>query len=269
MARRKARKSANDGPTRLVGYTRVSSEQQAREGASLAAQSERLQAFAIAHCFELVGIEEDAGISGKVAPADRPGMARALEMVHKGEADGIVALKLDRLSRSTRDVLDLVENCDQHGWRLISVSENLDSGSASGRLVITILGALSQMEREVTGERTTFALESIARQGRGRSRFVPFGWRSPRGGIENEAGDDRRLVPHCQEQAALTRILKLREEGYGARRIASALEGTNPRSRRPWTSSGIASILRRIERWERAGVAPLALSNPDGLAVTR
>lgn len=258
MARRNTRKQAADGALRLVGYCRVSTDEQAREGVSLEAQADRLRAYATAHGHELVGVEVDAGVSGKVAPTDRPGLAAALATVRAGEADGIVALKLDRLSRDTRATLDLVEDCDRNGWRLISVSEHLDTGSAAGRLVVTVLAALSQMEREQIGERTTFALEAIAREGRGRSRFVPFGYRTADGAVENAAGDRRELVPHAVEQSALARIIELRDAGMGARRIAGALPGSNPRSGQPWTSNSVASILRRLERWEAANVDPLA-----------
>jgi hypothetical protein len=72
MARRKPRKTAKTATVRLVGYARVSTEDQAREGVSLEAQRERLAAYATAHGLELVGIETDAGISGKVPPAQRP-----------------------------------------------------------------------------------------------------------------------------------------------------------------------------------------------------
>ena len=137
---------------------------------SLAAQHERLTAYCTAHGLELVGVEQDAGVSGKVAPAQRPGLARALEAVRRGDAHGVVVLRLDRLSRSTRDVLDLVDETRQGSWRLVSVSEHLDTGSAAGRLVVTVLAALSEMEREQVAERTRFALDAIAREGRGRSR---------------------------------------------------------------------------------------------------
>jgi len=260
MARRRGRKAADSGVVRLVGYCRVSTEEQAREGVSLDAQAERLRAFATAHGYELVGIETDAGVSGKVAPEARPGMAAALARVRDGDAEGIVALKLDRLSRDTRATLDLVEECDRHGWRLMSVSESLDTGSAAGRLVVTVLAALSQMEREQVAERTTFALEAIGREGRGRSRFTPFGWRTADGATENAAGDRRELVPHDQEQAALARIVELDHAGDGARRIASALnaDSSNPRSGKPWTPNSVAAILRRLDRWEAAGIDPLA-----------
>lgn len=260
MARRNHQKSTRNTTARLVGYVRVSTEEQAREGVSLEAQAERIAAYATAHELELVGVEQDAGISGKVPPEQRPGLARALEAVRTGGADGLVVLKLDRMSRSTRDVLDLVDETRRDGWRLVSVSEQLDTGSAAGRLVLTVLAALSEMEREQVAERTQFALDAIAREGRGRSRFTPYGWRTADGGTENRSGDRAELVPHAEEQEALRRILRQRRAGKGARRIATALDrhGPNPRSGRAWTPESVAAILRRLERWERAGVEPLA-----------
>jgi DNA invertase Pin-like site-specific DNA recombinase len=261
MAHRKPRKKAGNATVRLVGYCRVSIEEQAERGVSLDAQRERLAAYATAHGHELVGVEEDAGISGKVSPDQRPGLACALKLVRDGEADGLVVLKLDRLSRSTRDILDLVdETGTRAGWRLVSVSENLDTATAAGRLVITVLAALSQMEREQIGERTRFALAAILRKGRGRSRFTPFGWRTSDGSTENRGGDRSELVPHTEEQAAMCRIVNHREQGKGARRIAAALnrQGPNPRSGKSWTPESVAAILRRLDRWESAGVNPLA-----------
>src|SRR5258705_5443621 len=89
------RKAPGDSPLRLVGYARVSTEEQAREGVSLEAQRERLQAYCTAHGYELVGLESENGASGKITPAKRPRLAKALDRVQKGEADGILALKLD------------------------------------------------------------------------------------------------------------------------------------------------------------------------------
>jgi DNA invertase Pin-like site-specific DNA recombinase len=260
MASRKPRKGIESVTVRLVGYCRVSTEDQAREGVSLEAQRERLAAYATAHGLDLVGVEVDAGISGKVPPAQRPGLARALELVRNDAADGVVVLKLDRLSRSTRDVLDLVDECGRAGWRLVSVSEHLDTATAAGRLVLTVLAALSQMEREQVAERTCFAMDAIAREGRGRSRFTPYGWRTADGEAENRKGDRSPLVAHPDEQAALKRIIRHRKQEKGARRIAAALnrQGANPRSGKPWTPESVAAILRRLERWEAAGVDVLA-----------
>jgi len=260
MASRKRREEPDSGTVRLVGYCRVSTEEQAREGVSLDAQRDRLAAYATALDYELVCVESDEGISGKVSPAQRPGLAKALEMVRTGEVGGLLVMKLDRLSRSVRDTLEIVDEMRKQGWRLLSVGDQLDTETATGRFTVTILAALAQMEREQGGERTKFALDAIAREGRGRSRFTPYGWRAPDGGTENRKGDRSELVPHTDEQTALDRIIRQRGEGKGARKIAASLErqGPNPRSGKAWTPESVAAILRRLKRWDDAGVQATA-----------
>ena len=249
MARRK-QTAAN--AARLVGYTRVSTEEQAQEGVSLDAQEARLRAYCLAHGAELVGIESDSAASGRISPSKRPGIARALAKIHVDEADGLVALKLDRLSRSTRDILDLAEDAQKGGWRLVSVSESLDTATATGRFTLTILAALAQLEREQTAERTRVALAHVAQQGRARSRFVPFGWRTASGGTEQQKGDRNPLVEHRAEQTVLQRIEALRAGGAGARTIAKQLNEErlcNPRApKRAWTPSNVGTLLRTMER---------------------
>ena len=92
---------------RVFGYVRVSSEEQATSGQSLAAQEEKLRLYARLHGLELVDLVSDAGISGK--SLDRPGISRILEGLKAGEASGIVVAKMDRLSRSVGDWARLVE----------------------------------------------------------------------------------------------------------------------------------------------------------------
>lgn len=223
---------------RLVGYVRVSTEDQAANGVSLDAQRSRITAYCTAHDAELVAIEADEGISGKVPPHRRPGLARALERVRSADTDGLVVLKLDRLSRSTRDVLDLSDECQRRGWYLISVSEHLDTSTAAGRLVVTVLAALSQMEREQIGERTREAMAYLAREGRRRSRHAPFGWRVIGG---------KKLERVREEGKILERMLQMRADGFGARRVASHL-GVNPRTGRSWNRGTVASILATHDR---------------------
>ena len=198
----------------LIGYVRVSTEEQARQGVSLDAQRDRLRAYCAAHGHSLAGIEADEGVSGKVPPGRRPGLSRALAAVRAGRAGGLLAVRLDRLSRSTRDVLDLADDSARRGWRLVSVDEALDTGTAAGRLVLTVLAGLAQMEREQVGERVRAAMDRVAREGRPRSRFAPF----------------------------------------GARRIARRLReaGPNPRTGRPWTYRAVERILATADRRSRA-----------------
>ena len=252
---RKARKSAKEAPKRLIGYVRVSTEEQAKEGVSLASQRERLAAYALAHGAELVGIEADEGISGGIAPSKRMGLKAALVRLENGEADGVLVVKLDRLSRSVRDTLALVDRMRDRGWHLVSVNNHLDTETAAGRLVLTVLAALSEMEREQIGERVTEAMAHIAREGRGRSRRLPFGHCTADGEATLSKGDTRPLEKEPEEQKQLRTLKRGRKQGMGARRLAALLNQKhkgNPRTLKPWTPSAIQSLVRNLDIREEA-----------------
>lgn len=246
-------------PLRLVAYLRVSTSDQVNNGVSLDAQRERLAHHAKAHGYELAAIEADEGVSGKVPPTKRPGLRRALDMIKSGDADGIVCVALSRLSRSVRDILKLADDARRYDWHLLSISEHIDTSTAAGRMVLTVLAALSQMERELVGERTVHALDQIAREGRARSRFIPFGYRvdGAEDATELRAGDTRKLIEHEGEQRILGRIIQLHKhgEGMGARLIARHLNErgmVNPRTGRPWHRSTVSALLRTIRRRKAA-----------------
>lgn len=224
--------------TNAAPCVRVSTEDQAANGISIAEQRSRIAAHCTAHGLEFVRIASDNGKSGK-ATAHRPGLRGAIENLDDGEAEGLVVCKLDRLSRTTMDILGMVERANRDGWQLHSIAEHLDTTSSHGRFVVGILSLLAQMEREQTEERTRSALAELKRQGKRVSGRPPFGFRFD--------GDD--VVPEPNEQRILRRILELRAEGLGARRIAKVLNrtwGRNPRTRCYWTHGTIGDVLRRI-----------------------
>ena len=130
------------GPRRLIGYVRVSTDGQADNGVSLEEQRHRIARYAEMHGHVLVGFEVDAGVSGKTLA--RPGFQRALRRLRQGEADGLVAVKLDRLTRSIKDAIHLVGRADREGWSLHSLSESLDTSNAVGRFTVHLLGALAE-----------------------------------------------------------------------------------------------------------------------------
>jgi DNA invertase Pin-like site-specific DNA recombinase len=219
---------------------RVSTESQAENGISLKEQRSRIKAYAAAHGLHVVRIASDNGVSGKTT-SNRPGLLSALEDLDDAEAAGLVVCKLDRLSRTTTDILGLVERANRDGWQLHSIEEHLDTRSSHGRFVVGILSLLAQMEREQTAERTKTALAELKRQGKRISGKAPFGFRFD--------GDDVESDP--EEQQILARILKLRAAGLGARRIARALNDAwikNPRTRRWWTHGTIGDLVRTAVR---------------------
>jgi site-specific DNA recombinase len=171
----RGRKAAQATKERIcIGYVRVSTEEQANEGVSLAAQEDRIRAYASLYGYELAEVVVDAGESAK--SLKRPGISRILDGVRAGNVRAVIALKLDRITRSVRDLGDLMETFDRADAALVSVSENLDTSTAAGRMVTNMLGVVAQWEREAIGERTATALthKRKLRQVYGRP---PFGYR--------------------------------------------------------------------------------------------
>jgi site-specific DNA recombinase len=244
---------ARDARLRLIGYARVSTEEQVAHGVSLQAQSDRLNAHALAHGYDLTRVEVDEGISGKTPPDRRPALRRALDAVRRREADGIVFLKLDRLSRSVRDILKLADEAKRKGWHIVSMNEHIDTSTAAGKFTLGVLALLAEMERDQVSERTLFGMNHVAREGRARSRFLPFGFRvegAPDSTVLS-AGDRRPLVEHPEEALMLRRMLLMNKQGAGAQKIANGLNAdgaSNPRTGRPWTTSTVAAILRTVRR---------------------
>src|SRR5690348_4737239 len=197
---------------KTVGYVRVSTDKQADRGVSLEAQAEKIRAMAVVHNAELLDIIIDGGESAK--SLNRPGMARLLALVDAREVQVVIIAKLDRLTRSVKDLCTLLERFERRGVALVSVAESLDTGSAAGRLVLNIMTAVSQWEREAIGERTRDALRHKRSQGK-RTGTIPFGSRL--------AGDGAHLEADPAEQEALAQIRSLREQGASMRRIAAAL----------------------------------------------
>lgn len=172
--------------TTVIGYARVSTEEQATSGLSLAAQRERITAYCVARGWELADIVVDAGVSAKTL--DRPGMAKVRRLMDERLVDGVVAVKLDRLTRSVPDLHALLRASERTGVALVSVTENMDTSTAAGKLMVTMLGAMAEWEREVISERTTAALRVKRTRGERVSRYAPLGEESgERGAQEREA----------------------------------------------------------------------------------
>ena len=219
---------------KAVGYVRVSTEGQAREGVSLEAQEARIRAWAQANGYELAGIHIDAGISG--SKSDRPGLQAALTEACKLKA-ALVVYSMSRLARSTRDTLDVAERLQKCGADLVSLSEKIDTTSAAGKMVFQILAVLAEFERNLVRERTTAAMQYMKAQGR-RVGTVPYGFKL--------AEDGTALLPEPSEQEVLSITKTLKAEGLTIRDIARRLneEGYKTRTGGPWQFQYIPRILR-------------------------
>ena len=209
----------------VAGYVRVSTEEQAQEGVSLAAQKHKIEVYCDLNDLQLVGIIEDAGISGKTL-SKRPGIQEALNQLERGTITGLVILKLDRLSRSTRDILDLTDRFEKNDWELHSIMERLDTSSATGRFTLTLLASLAQLEREQISERTKAALAHKKENGEYLGS-PPLGYQ-----IEVSTSGKRNLVPVRAEQLVLQRIDDMRRDGMTYQQIADALNKSDVRTKR-------------------------------------
>jgi DNA invertase Pin-like site-specific DNA recombinase len=234
-ARRRA--LGSKATTAVVGYARVSTTDQAVEGVSLKAQRRLIEAHCAAHGLELLRIEEDRGISAKTT-AGRPGLTRTRVALKRGEASALVATKLDRVTRSIRDAITLVDEARREGWRLVSLGESLDTDTPMGKFFVHMLGALAELERAQIGERTKAALAELRRQGKRISGKPPLGYRFKRG----------RLVEVPAELEVLAKMRRLEAQGLGSKAVAGRMNAAgiiHPRTRRPWFHGTVRDILMR------------------------
>ena len=208
--------STSNGKTRAVAYLRVSTQEQADHGVSLDAQRAKVAAYAALYDLDLVAVEVDAGASAKSLDG-RPALARALSMLDGREADALIVVKLDRLTRNVADLGGLVERYfGARGAALLSVGEQIDTRTSAGRLVLNVLASVAQWEREAIGERTSAALQHKKANGE-RVGAVDFGYRL--------AADGVRLEADAGEQATIARARTLAAGGLSLRKVAAALEG--------------------------------------------
>ena len=204
--------------TRIVAYARVSTDKQASEGVSLEAQTAKFAAYAVAHDVELVGVQSDA-LSGK--NTSRAGLQRALAMLERGEADGLLVAKLDRLTRSVRDMGDLLETYFDDRYKLFSVADCIDTRSAGGRFMLNVITSVAQWERETIGERTRDGLAHVRAMGGGTPRL---------------------------EGEAVERIVELEAEGLSLGAIARRLteEGVETLKGGKWAKETVRKVLARV-----------------------
>lgn len=201
---------------RAVGYIRVSTDDQAESGHSLDAQRAKVIGYAAIHEMTPICLIMDDGRSGK--SLDRPGMSDVLAMVEKRTVDCVIVAKLDRLTRSVRDLGDLIERFDKTGVEFASVADNIDTATAGGRLVLNVMGSVAQWEREIIAERTTEALQHMRANGERVGRFASYGYRL------DKPGEDGVQVADPHEQQGIRLIMELRRQRRTLCAISEELE---------------------------------------------
>lgn len=211
-----------------VGYARVSTEEQAREGVSLDAQTEKLQAYCTLHGLTLATIYRDEGVSAGKPLTDRPEGAQLLAQLAAGTASHVVALKLDRLFRDAVDCLQTARRWDASGisMHLIDLGgQAVNTGSAMGRFFLTVMAGAAEMERNLIRERTRTALAHK------RSRGDRLG-ATPLGFTTSEPGAP--MQPNALELDAVRLILAARRKRKPVpfRQIAAQLTAAGHKTKR-------------------------------------
>ena len=157
--------SKNQEEKKLAGiYIRVSTEDQAREGFSLGEQEEKLRQLCKFKEYQIFKVYQDAGISAKDME-HRPGFQEMMDDMRKGKINYIVAYKLDRVTRSVRDLELLIAELEKYDCYLICERDDVNTSTANGRFFVRMLTVLSQLEIEVVSERTKFGMSGAIKAG--------------------------------------------------------------------------------------------------------
>ena len=224
-----------DNEKKLCGiYMRVSTEDQAREGFSLPEQKERLEAYCKFNGYKIVEYYTDAGISAKTGN-HRPEYDRMLEDGKQGKINMIIALKLDRITRSTRDWETLMDYLEKYNINIAFVNDDINTTTANGKMVSRIMMSVSQNEIERTSERTIIGLEGAIKQGHIPAR-APLGYKHI----------DKKLVPDPLTKDIVVRIYNLYFEGLTYNTIAKLFNKEKVCGKTNWKDTSILKIITNV-----------------------
>ncbi|MCR2822738.1 recombinase family protein [Lederbergia panacisoli] len=217
-------------------YCRVSTEEQAREGYSIQAQLQTLRQYAQLYGWEIAEEYVDEGISGKNITG-RPAMRKLVADIERDKFQAVLVWKISRLSRNMLDTLKLLDRLEDYGVKFISYSENFDTGTPIGRLVVQLMASIAEMERNTLSENVKLGMKQRALEGYWNGGIV-LGYDL----IEKE------LVINQNEAAIVQLIFNLYANGKGLRAISNHLNkaGYKTKRNRYFSINGVAQILDNI-----------------------
>ena len=217
---------------RVAIYTRVSTEDQAKEGFSLGAQRERLEAYCLARDWTVASRYVDDGHSGR--NTRRPAYQRM--MTERDQWDVLLVIKMDRSHRNARNLMEMMDELSESGKDFVSATESLDTSTAMGRFVMDIIQRIAQLESEQIGERVYMGMSQKAKEGPGILGFhPPLGYDFVEG----------RLVPNEEEAPIVREIFERCADGRTLEEIAGDLNDAGHRTKRgtAWTPVKVYRIL--------------------------
>ena len=222
-----------DNERKFAGvYIRVSTEDQAREGFSLGEQEEKLLQLCKFKELEVYKVYKDAGISAKDME-HRPQFQEMLKDMKEGKLNYIVAYKLDRITRSVRDLEELISVLEQYNCFLLCDRDDVNTSTANGRFFVRMLTVLSQLEIEIVSERTKFGLNGAIKSGHIPGQR-PFGYKS---------AEDKRMVIDNSIRPYVEKIFDLYLEGKSFQQIANYFKENNIYPKKNWKDTTIQKII--------------------------
>lgn len=220
---------------RMIAYTRVSTEEQANDGISLIAQRRRIEDYCNLYDMKISHYIAEEGKSAR--NIERTGLQEALQLLEDDRSDGIIVAKLDRLTRRTKHLSQLLEKYFNNGeFALVSVAEQLDPRTPGGKLVMNILAAVAEWEIDIISERTrdAFAFKRLNCEYTGGN--APYGYR---------VCDDGKLVEVAEEITIIEIANNLRKSGLSLRAIGEKLNDVSfTRNEKPWTAMQVKRLLK-------------------------
>ena len=218
---------------RVAIYTRVSTEDQAKEGFSLRAQLEKLKAYCIARDWIVAQEYVDDGFSGR--NTNRPAYIQMLEDLDKW--DVVLVLKMDRIHRNSKNFMLMMEFLNKNNKQFVSMSESFDTSTAMGRFVMNIIQLIAQLESEQIGERVYIGMDQKARQNGGVLGFnIPYGYDY----------NDGNLIVNADESKIVKNIYFWYLDGKSMGEIVKKLQTNNISTKKggDWAKKTISSILK-------------------------
>ncbi|MFJ8102837.1 recombinase family protein [Lysinibacillus sp. NPDC096212] len=214
-------------------YIRVSTEEQANEGYSISAQRERLKAFCMAQNWNEHKFYVDEGISGR--DTKRPQLKKMMEDIRAGHIKVLLVYRLDRLTRSVRDLHRILDELEKYNCTFRSATEFYDTSTAMGKMFITIIAAIAEWESANLGERVTMGQVEKARQGEWAAQ-PPYGFYKD---------ENHKLQIHKEEIKAVKLMVKKIREGMSFRQLAFYMDSTKYKPKRgyKWHIRTLLSLL--------------------------
>lgn len=222
--------------SKVAIYARVSTEEQAKEGFSIAAQLQTLRQYAQIYNWEVIDEYVDEGISGKSVKG-RPEMKRLIKDVENERFDAVLVWKISRLSRNMLETLMILDKFEKYNVKFISYSENFDTSSPIGRLVLQIMASIAEMERNTLAENVKLGMKQRALEGRWNGGVV-FGYDTVK----------KELVINEKEAEVVQLIYHMYADGKGLRAISNHLNkaGYKTKHNRYFSINGVAQILDNV-----------------------